>query len=166
MATNTLIQKLFASDETGVGEDSSLVSNRQQIEKFRCSEAITAGATVSLDLSQTSNGLRGLVVAEADSADCVAVGIYTGGEDALDAASGDFIDVIIKGIVEEALVDGATSEVDIGDALIISTAGTLVNQRINEGGAADFNQRPAVAIAMEAVSADGGTARVYVISNF
>jgi hypothetical protein len=28
MATNTLIQKLFGADESGVGEDSNLVTNR------------------------------------------------------------------------------------------------------------------------------------------
>ena len=166
MATNTLIQKLFAADETSVGEDSVEVSNRQQIEKFRCSEIITAGATVSLDLSQTSNGLRGMVVAEADGTDVVPIGIYTGGADAVDSVAGSFIDVVVRGIVEEALVDGNTSNVDIGDALIISADGILVNQRINEGGAADFNQKPPVAIAMEAVAADGGTARVFVIKNY
>ena len=41
MATNTLIQKLFAADESGVGEDSSRVSNREQKETFRCGEAGT-----------------------------------------------------------------------------------------------------------------------------
>ena len=65
MATNTLIQKLFAVDEVGVGEESTLDSNRQQIETFRCGEAIAAGATVSLDVSQASNGLRAMCVSEA-----------------------------------------------------------------------------------------------------
>jgi len=55
MATNTLIQKLFGSDETGVGEDSNAVSNRVVTEKFLASEAISAGACVSLDVSQASN---------------------------------------------------------------------------------------------------------------
>ena len=75
MATNTLIQKLFAVDEAGVGEGSTLDSNRQQIETFRCGEAIAAGATVSLDVSQTSNGLRAMCVAAADADDYIPVGI-------------------------------------------------------------------------------------------
>ena len=166
MATSTLIQKLFGSDETSVGEDNNKFSNRIQVEKFRCSEVITAGATVSLDLSQTSNGLRAMVVAEADAADVVPIGIYTGGDSAADSASGDYIDVVTRGIVEEALVNGNTSNVDIGDALYISANGILVNQRVNEGGSGDFNLKPAVAVAMEAVTADGGTARVYVLSQF
>jgi len=40
MATSTLIQKLFGADESGVGEDSIKVSNRQETEMFYASEAI------------------------------------------------------------------------------------------------------------------------------
>lgn len=165
MATNTLIQKLFGADESGVGEDSNAVSNRIQIEKFRCSEAITAGAAVSLDLSQSSNGERAMVVAMADGTDACAVGVYTGGADAIDSTSGDYIDVVIKGIVEEALVDGSGTNIAVGDALYISSAGKLVAQEIDEGGAATLNLKAPVAIALEASTADE-TARVYVISNF
>ena len=71
MATNTLIQKLFGADESGVGEDSNLVSNRIVTEKFRASEAISAGACVSLDVSAASNGERSMIVALADASDYV-----------------------------------------------------------------------------------------------
>ena len=56
MATSTLIQKLFASDESGVGEDSIKVSNRQEVEIFFTSEAISDGDLVCLDISKTSDG--------------------------------------------------------------------------------------------------------------
>jgi hypothetical protein len=170
MATNTLIQKLFAADEiassTDLGQSSVQDSNRQCVERFHCSEVITAGATVALDLSQSSNGLRALVVAEADSADCIPVGIYTGGDAAADSVADTDIDVVIRGFVEEALVNGNTSNVDVGDALFLSANGILVNQRINEGGSGDFNLKSPVAIACETVTADGGTARVFVLKNY
>jgi precorrin-2 methylase len=120
MATNTLLQKLFAVDETGVGETDAGVSNRQQIETFRCSEAIAAGATVSLDVSQTSNGLRGMVVSEADAADYIPVGIAVSA-----GAEDSFIEVTIRGIVEEALTKGDVVGITAGDALVISSAGKL-----------------------------------------
>lgn len=154
MATNTLIQKLFASDETGVGEDSAAVSNRIQHETFRAGEAITAGALVSLDFSQTTNGERALVVKEADAADCVPIGIYDG---ANDAVSGEFIKVCIRGIVEEALVDGDPTNVAIGDLLTISVDGKLVKCAAHED--------PPVAVAMEAQAADA-TSRVFVLKNY
>ena len=133
MATNTLIQKLFGADEVDVGETDAGVSNRQQIETFRCSEAIAAGATVSLDVSQTSNGLRGMVVSEADAADFIPVGI------AVSAGVLDgYIDVTIRGIVEEALT---------------TTTGTVLVQPV------------IVAIAMETTAADA-TSRVFVLSNY
>jgi hypothetical protein len=186
MATNTLIQKLFASDETGVGEDSNAVSNRQQIEKFRASEVITAGATVSLDVSQTSNGLRGLVVAEADADDYAPVGIYQGynsmDEAAViagtitpqDAAAGDFIDIVIRGIVEEALTKGDVVGIDAGDRLTMSTDGKLIkvdSYRTDLGDGTGtttgaVTQSPhVVAIAMEDQTADSKT-RVLVLKSW
>lgn len=91
MATNTLIQKLFGADESGVGEDSNLVSNRIVTEKFRASEAISAGACVSLDVSAASNGERSMIVALADASDYVPVGIAATAA----SASGEYIDVIL-----------------------------------------------------------------------
>jgi len=162
MATNTLIQKLFGADESGVGEDSNAVSNRVQHETFRAGEAISAGACVSMDVSASSNGERAMIVFEADSTDAVPVGVYDG---SADAAEGDYIRVCIKGIVEEALVNGSGTTVAVGDALYISSAGKLAAQEIDEGGAATLNLKPPVAIAMEASSSDG-TSRVLVIKNF
>jgi len=172
MATSTLIQKLFGSDETGVGEDSNAVSNRVQTEKFLAVEAITAGATVSLDVSQASNGQKAMIVAEADAADYIPVGIYAG---TTDAAIGDFIDVILRGIVEEALVDGSGTAITAGDRLYVSTNGKLVkapsyrsDQKEGSGGAgagAVTQQVHVVAIALEASSSDA-TSRVFVLKNF
>lgn len=186
MATNTLIQKLFASDETGVGEDSNAVSNRQQIEKFRATEAITAGATVSLDVSQTSNGLRGLCVAEADGTDYVPVGVYQGynsmDEAAViagtktpqDAASGDFIDIVLRGIVEKALTKGNVVNIAAGDRLTMSTDGKLVKvdsfrTDLGDGTGTTTGavaQSPhVVAIAMEAQTGDNSS-RVFVLKSW
>jgi hypothetical protein len=168
MATNTLIQKLFGADEVDVGETDAGVSNRQQIETFRCSEAIAAGATVSLDVSQTSNGLRGMVVSEADAADFIPVGI------AVSAGVLDgYIDVTIRGIVEEALTKGDVVGITAGDALVISSAGKLEkapSYRTDLGDGTGTTtgtvlvQPVIVAIAMETTAADA-TSRVFVLSN-
>ena len=132
MATSTLIQKLFGADEIAssddLGQSSTAVSNRQQTETFHCSEAITAGAAVALDVSQANNGLRSLVVAEADATDYVIVGVYTGGDNADDAEADTDIEVVIRGIVEEALVDGSGSAITAGDALFVGVDGKLINQ--------------------------------------
>jgi len=171
MATNTLIQKLFASDETSVGEDSNAVSNRIQVEKFRATEAISAGATVSLDVSQTSNGLRAMCVAEADGTDYIPVGVYAGTDD---AASGDFIDIVLRGIVEEALTKGDVVNIAAGDRLTISTDGKLVkvdSYRTDLGDGTGtttgaVTQSPhVVAIAMEAQTADNSS-RVFVLKSW
>ena len=169
MATNTLLQKLFAVDETGVGETDAGVTNRQQIETFRCSEAIAAGATVSLDVSQTSNGLRGMVVSEADAADYIPVGIAVSA-----GAEDSFIEVTIRGIVEEALTKGDVVGITAGDALVISSAGKLEkapSYRTDLGDGTGVTagtlliQQTIVAIAMEAQAADGSS-RVFVLNNY
>jgi hypothetical protein len=172
MATNTLIQKLFAVDETGVGEDSTNDSNRQQIETFRCTEVISAGATVSLDLSQANNGLKALCVQEADATDYIPFGIYASDSD---SAIGDFVDITIRGIVEEALTDGSGTAIVAGDRLVVSTSGKLVqapsyrsDQKEGNGGAgigAVTQQNLIVAIAMEAQASDA-TSRVFVLNNY
>lgn len=167
MATNTLIQKLFANDESGVGEDVIGSSDRRVIERFRASEVITAGATVSLDLSQTSNAEKSFIVALADGTDACPVGVFDASADSGDPATDGtiYVDIVTRGIVEEALVDGSGTNVAVGDALFISSAGKLVAQAVDEGGAATFNLQAPVAIALEAQNADG-TSRVYVISQF
>jgi len=151
MATNTLIQRLFGADESGVGEDSQEVSNRVQYETFRAGEAISEGACVSLDLSQSTNGERGLVVKMADSSDAVPVGVAHS-----DADSGEFVRVVIRGIVEEALTDGDPTAIAVGDALTISADGKFAKAAVAQ---------PIAAVAMEAQAADG-TSRVFVIKNY
>tara|TARA_R100000734_G_C3287301_1_gene79757 strand:+ start:139 stop:627 length:489 start_codon:yes stop_codon:yes gene_type:complete len=162
MATNTLIQRLFSADESGVNEESNTCSNRVQHEIFRAGETITAGATVSLDFSQTSNGERALVVKEADAADVVGIGVYDGDTDGVQDT---FIRICIRGIVENALVNGSGTNIAIGDALYRSVDGKLVAQEIDEDGSSDFNLKAPVAVAMEASTADE-TARVFVIKNY
>ena len=170
MATSTLIQKLFGADESGVGEDSNLVSNRIVTEKFRASEAISAGACVSLDVSAASNGERSMIVALADGSDYVPVGIASTEA----SAAGEYIDVIIRGIVEEALVDGSGTSVAAGDRLAISTAGKLVKSTqfrtdLGDGTGTTTGTVASpdliVAIALEAQSSDA-TSRVFVLKNF
>jgi len=169
MATNTLIQKLFAVDEVGVGEESTLDSNRQQIETFRCGEAIAAGATVSLDVSQASNGLRAMCVSEADAADYIPVGIAVSA-----GAIDSFIEITIRGIVEEAKVKGDVVNVSAGDALVISAAGKLekapsFRTDLGDGTGTTTGtvliQQTIVAIAMEAQTGDA-TSRVFVLNNY
>ena len=76
MATNTLIQKLFASDESGVGEDSVKISNRQEVETFFASEALSDGDLVCLDISKSSDGDKMSYVKKLDvSAGLTAVAI-------------------------------------------------------------------------------------------
>ena len=130
MATSDLIQKLYASDESGVGEDGVTMSNRRRIERFRVSEQITAGATVSLDVSQSDNGQRAMVVALADASDYIPVGVFDSDDDSANPADADvgdvFINVVTRGIVEEALTDGSGTAIAAGDRLTVDTAGKLV----------------------------------------
>ena len=177
MATSDLIQKLYASDETGVGEDGVTQSNRRRIERFRVSEQITAGATVSLDVSQASNGQKAFIVAEADASDYIPVGVFDSSTDSDDPSSaGDvYINVVTRGIVEEALTKGDVTNISAGDRLTFGTAGKLVQVQTfrsdqkegSGGGGAGAVAQPdlVVAIALEATSADA-TSRVYVLPNW
>ena len=94
MATNTLIQKLFASDESGVGEDSIKVSNRQELETFFASEAIADGDLVCLDISKTSDGDKMSYVKKLKTdagVTAVAIGIADQG-----VSAGEQVRVVIK----------------------------------------------------------------------
>mgnify|MGYP003131873259 CR=1 FL=1 len=103
MATNTLIQKLFASDESGVGEDSIKVSNRQELETFFASEAIADGDLVCLDISKTSDGDKMSYVKKLKTdAGLTAVAIGIADQAAIEA--GDQIRVVIKGFKANANV--------------------------------------------------------------
>jgi hypothetical protein len=156
MASSNYIQKIFAADEVAgsvdLGEGSTQDSNRNQVEIFLASEAITAGALVSLDLSQTTNGEKLFIIAEADATDACPVGVAVSAIAA--NAKGE---VVIKGIVEEALTNGSATPIVVGDALTFSADGKLVKK-------AAANE-PECAVALEAQAADG-TSRVYVLKRF
>jgi hypothetical protein len=95
MATSTLIQKLFASDESGVGEDSVKVSNRQETEIFFASEAIVDGDIVCLDISKTSDGDKMSYVKKGKT-DAAATAVCIGIADQ-SVEAGDLVRVVIKG---------------------------------------------------------------------
>jgi len=140
MATNRLIQRLFAHDESGVGEDSISISDRRQVEKFRVlavgagqTETVAAGDIVALRVDAGSDGEVGFSVAKsAADKHCIGVAI-SGGTSTTDSGSNltaaDFIDVCISGIAE-AQVEGANNAgnatVNAGDFLCQGdTAGVL-----------------------------------------
>lgn len=166
MATNTNLQKIYASDELNASsgtyvsgsEDDVTSSNRRQVETFVAAEAIVSGDAVSLDLSQTGDGAKALVVVQADTGtatDRAFVGI------ALEsAAQGGLVRVCVQGVCD-ANVDGATvagSILQIG-----ATAGRLAIRTVavDEAGAATFNLFPIAAIACEADVANVATVIVY-----
>lgn len=163
MATNRLIQKLFGADETGVGEDSTAVSNRRQIETFRVSqnETIAAGDLLAFDMTQ-SVGVREQCVRLANTGTTgaeVAIGVA-----AVEGVQGDYIDVILCGIVEEAKVKGDVKNVAVGMPLAATGADGKLHA-ISVTGNAEELPTQGVAIAMEAISSDA-TARVFVCSPF
>ena len=164
MATNTLIQYLETERFGSLpGDPAEAVPvsamNRRQVETFVASEAIAAGDVVSLDLSKTADGDKGIFVSKADTGtatDRAAVGVAL----AAAAAEGDKVEVCVRGVCE-ANVDGATAA---GDLLqISSTAGRLEPRTVavDEGGAAQFDLYPIVAIASEADTANVATVFVY-----
>jgi len=102
MATNTLLQKLFATDESGVGEDSVLDSNRRQVERFLADGTIAQGAPVIFDVVDGGAGEVVMKVVES-SADKAAIGVALSS-----AVAGDFVDVCISGICE-GLVKGTNN---------------------------------------------------------
>ena len=160
MATNTILQSLNDSTEAA-GITSS---NRRQSETFIASAAIAAGAVVSLDLSKSDNGDKALYVREAKSDDANAacpIGVAVN-----DADAAENVEIIIRGVVEEAKVKGDVVNVAVGDALVATgVLGKLHATAVAEGGAANFKLKAPVAIALEAISSDA-TARVFVVCNF
>jgi hypothetical protein len=161
MATSTLLQYLEPTDGSGVALGVT-PSNRRQVETFIASEAIAANDLVSLDLSKTDDGDKALYVVKADTGtatDTFAVGF------ALDAAAaaGDNIQVTIAGVHKDANVDGSTAA---GTRLVVgSTAGRAsIAVDINEGGSGTVAQRPIIAVAVEADTANVAT--VIVIKQF
>lgn len=154
MASSNYIQKIFSADELGgsLGEDSVQDSNRNNVEIFLAGETITAGALVSLDLSQSTNGEKLFVIKEADATDACPIGVCVDG-----AAQDAKCEVVIKGIVEEALTDGDPTAIAVGDALTLSVDGKLVKKAAANS--------PECAVALEAQAADG-TSRVYIVKRF
>lgn len=166
MATSTLLQQLGVSAD-GFG---SSTSNRRQVETFILGGTVSVGDVVALDLSQSADGDKGLIVVRADTAVAtatMAVGVVLRGLDysatgSVLLTSGYRVEVVTRGLVS-ANVDGTTVA---GSRLIVgATAGQLlVAPDIVESGAATVPQRPIVAIAAEADTAN--VAKVYVLANF
>lgn len=106
MATNTLIQKLFGVDEVAssddLGQGSSVISNRRQVERFLADGTIAEGAPVVFDAVDGGSGEVVMKVVES-AADGPAIGVALS-----DASSGDYLDVVISGMCE-ALVKGTNN---------------------------------------------------------
>lgn len=167
MATQNLIQYLETEQYSalpGVANVAVGISamNRRQVETFIASEAIAANDLVSLDLSKTNDGDKGIFIVKADSGtatDSCAVGFALNEA----TAAGEKVDVTIAGIHVSANVASTTAA---GSRLIVgSTAGqAAVAPDIDEGGSATVAQRPLIAIAAEADTANVAT--VFVIKQF
>lgn len=167
MATQNLIQYLETEQynalpgQPNVGVGVSAM-HRRQVETFIASEAIAANDLVSLDLSKTADGDKGIFVVQANTGtptDSCAVGFALNGA----TAAGEKVHVTIAGIHESANVEAATVA---GSRLTVGgTAGRAsVAPDIDEGGAAVLKQQPLIAIAAEAHTANVAT--VFVIKQF
>ncbi len=161
MATSNLLQSLNSGSDFG-----SSVSNRRSVETFIAGETLVVGDCVSLNLAASEDGDKGLVIVKGDTGtatDTCVVGVVLRSAE-VDGAltAGSRIEVVTRGLVS-ANVDGSTVA---GSRLIVgATAGQLaLAADINEGGAATVSQRPIVAIAAEADTAN--IAKVYVLANF
>jgi len=157
MATQNIIQYLETEQYNALPGQSNVAvgvaaMNRRQVETFIASEAITANDLVSLDLSKTSDGDKGIFVAQANSTgtDKCAIGFALN-----DAEEGETVDVTIAGIHTSANVDAA---VVAGDSLCVGAT----------SGQADVYEAgftfPIIAIAAEADSTNVAT--VFVIKQF
>jgi len=118
MSSSRYIQKVYASDESGVGEDSATQSARQRTEVFRAGEAIAKGDAVCFDLSQGVIAQMFEVVKKLDSG--AANSSVFCGIAAEAIAVNDFGKVVVEGLAPDANVDGATAK---GDYLILSATG-------------------------------------------
>lgn len=145
MATNTLIQKLYASDESGVGETGFTQSNRRQIETFIASATITAGQVVGADLTKTGGARLQFVkpVAIVANGNGLAIGVALKG-----AAAGERVDVVVAGYCEKLNCHGAV----VAGNMLTAGLGTVgsVDGRTNTDIA------PAFGIALEASAVVSG----------
>lgn len=158
MATQNIIQYLETEQYSALPGGSNVAvgvaaMNRRQVETFVASETIAANDLVSLDLSKTSDGDKGIFVVKADTdtaTDKCAVGF------ALNAAEeGETVDVTIAGIHTSANVDTATAA---GDSLCVGATDGQAD--VYEAGF----EVPIIAIAAEAATANVAT--VFVIKQF
>jgi hypothetical protein len=155
MATNTLIQKLYGADESGVGEDSGSQSNRRQVETFIAKTAIALGAPVGFDFAgpPSAGELIGKVVetntGTAATVSCIGVALNA-------AAAGARVDVCLSGVCEARLANA-----------------TLVGHRLKATNANYFDNYtagdtvPVIAYAVDdQPGANGNMATVVVIKQF
>ena len=137
MSSSNLIQRLYGADESSVGEAGITQSARRTVMRFRAGEAITAKDAVSLDLSQSDDGDKAMVVTQTDTgtpADSCFIGIAL----TTASAAGAFIDVVTAGVAEANTAASA-----VGKMLVIGgTAGRL--QDIADG-ATEMQQHCAIA---------------------
>jgi len=165
MATATTLQSLNTDADFG-GVSAAGASDRRVLETFIAGETLVVGDCVSLDLAKTADSDKGLVIVKGDTGTatdtCVIGVVLRSAEPTGTLTAGSRIEVVTRGLVL-ANVDGATVA---GSRLIVgATAGRLaIAADINEGGAATVAQRPIVAIAAEADTAN--FAKVYVLANF
>ena len=158
MATQNIIQYLETSQYNALPSGGTVAvgieaMNRSQVETFIAAETIAANDLVSLDLSQTNDGDKGIYVVKADTGtatDKCAIGFALTG-----AATGETVNVTIAGIHESANVAGATIA---GSPLC--AGGTNGQAAVYAGTEA----LPVVAIAAEADTANVAT--VFVIKQF
>ena len=165
MATSNLLQSLNTDSDFG-GVSAAGASNRRSVETFIAGETLVVGDCVSLDLAKSADSDKGLIIVKGDTGtatDTCVIGVVLRSAESNGAlTAGSKIEVVVRGLVL-ANVDGATVA---GTRLIVgATAGRLaIAADIDEGGAAVVSQRPIVAIAAEADTAN--FAKVYVLANF
>ena len=152
MASSTLLQKLDGGSDFG-----STTSNRRQTEIFLASETLLVGDAVSVDLSQTDDGDKGLYIRKAGTAaaDRCFVGVVLRSVETDGTLTAESrIEVVTRGLIT-ANVDGSTVA---GSELVVSA----VRGRLILAVAA--NLYPVAAISAEAHTAN--FAKVYVLSSF
>ena len=154
MASSTLLQKLDGGSDFG-----STTSNRRQTEIFLAAETLVVGDAVSVDLSKTNDGDKGLYIVKADTGtplDRCFVGVVLQSvepDGTLTAESR--IEVVTRGLVT-ANVAGTTVA---GSQMVISAVAGQLLLKVPA-----TNLYPVAAISSEADTAN--LAKVYVLSSF
>lgn len=158
MSTQNIIQYLETSQYNALPSGGTTpvgvgAMNRRQVETFIAAEAIAANDLVSLDLSKTGDGDKGIYIVKADTGtatDKCAIGFALNGA----TAAGETVDVTVAGIHVSANV----ATVVAGDTLCVgSTAGRASIY-------ANTDVVPIIAISAEADTANVAT--VFVIKQF